>query len=86
VLRFIDERFRPGVLVTDEDISAYYKEHGAELRKAYPKDTTLEALEPKIREILIGQRVNQNFEEWLNQTRRRTRVAYRDAAFEVPKP
>jgi peptidyl-prolyl cis-trans isomerase SurA len=82
VLRFIDERFRPGVLITDEDVHAYYQEHSAELRKAYPQLRTLEALEAKIREILTGQRVNQNFEEWLTEARRRTRIAYRDAAFQ----
>jgi peptidyl-prolyl cis-trans isomerase SurA len=82
VLRFIDERFRPGVLITEEDVRAYYEEHRAELQKAYPQLRTVEALEPKIREILTGQRVNQNFEDWLNETRRRTRIVYRDAAFQ----
>jgi hypothetical protein len=30
---------------------------------------------------MIGEQVNKNFEEWLDQTRRRTRVEYREAAF-----
>jgi hypothetical protein len=81
VLRFIDQRFRPGVLVTDEDVRAYYDEHRAELQKANPKNSTIAALEPKIRETLTGEQVNKNFEEWLDQTRRRTRVEYREAAF-----
>lgn len=81
VLRFIDERFRPGVLVTDEDVQAYYDQHRAELVRSNPKSTTLEALEPKIRELITGERVNQNFEEWLNQSRRRTRVQYLPVAF-----
>ena len=82
VLRFIDERFRPGVLVTDEDVKSYYDTHRAELQKANPKNNSLEALDPKIRETLSGERVNQNLEEWLDQTRRRTRIQYREAAFQ----
>ena len=78
VLRFIDERFRPGVLVTDEDVRAYYEANGAELQKANPKNSSLEALDPTIRETLIGERVNQNFEEWLTNTRQRLRIEYRD--------
>jgi hypothetical protein len=78
VLRFIDERFRPGVLVTDEDVRAYYEANLAELQKANPKNSSREALEPTIRETLIGERVNQNFEEWLTNTRQRLRIEYRD--------
>jgi hypothetical protein len=76
VLRFIDERFRPGVLVTDEDVAAYYQQHRAE----FPANSNLEALEPKIREILTGERVNQVFEEWLSQMRKNMRIEYRVAA------
>jgi hypothetical protein len=78
VLRFIDERFRPGVLVTDEDVRAYYEANLAELQKANPKNSSREALESTIRETLIGERVNQNFEEWLTNTRQRLRIEYRD--------
>jgi hypothetical protein len=81
VLRFIDERFRPAVLVTDEDVAAYYDQHRAELLRQNPKNSTLEALSQQIREAIAGQRVNEAFEEWLNQTRSQTRVQYRPAAF-----
>jgi len=83
VLHFIDRRFRPGVLVTDEDVSAYYQEHRAELQKASPKNRSLEALEPSIREILTGDRINQLFEEWVAQKRKSTRIEYREAAFKT---
>jgi peptidyl-prolyl cis-trans isomerase SurA len=81
VLHFIDRRFRPGVLVTDEDVSAYYQQHRAELQKAFPKDSSLEAVEPSIRETLTGERVNQFFDQWVEQKRKATRIEYRDAAF-----
>jgi hypothetical protein len=81
VLRFIDQRFRPGVLVTDEDVAAYYRDHRAELQKAYPQNNSLEALTPKIRETLTGEHINQAFEEWLAETRRAARIEYREQAF-----
>ena len=81
VLRFIDQRFRPGVLVTEDEVRAYYEEHRAELEKANPRNSSLEALQDKIRETITGERINTNFEEWLDETRRRTRIEYRDAAF-----
>jgi peptidyl-prolyl cis-trans isomerase SurA len=81
VLRFIDQRFRPGILVTDEDVRAYYDEHKNELQKAYPQNNSIEALDAKIREIIVGERVNRSFEEWLTQTRAQTHIEYREAAF-----
>lgn len=81
VLRFIDQRFRPGVLVTDEDVRTYYAQHREELQKVHPQNNSIEALDSEIREIVVGDRVNQNFDEWLKQTRGRTRIEYRDAAF-----
>ena len=66
------------MLVTDEDVRAYYEANRAELQKANPKNSSLEALEPTIRETLIGERVNQSFEEWLANSRQRIRIDYRD--------
>ena len=82
VLRFIDQRFRPGVLVTDDEVREYYDQHRAELQKANPKNNSFEVLQEKIRETMTGERVNTNFEEWLDETRRRTRIDFRDAAFQ----
>jgi parvulin-like peptidyl-prolyl isomerase len=82
VLRFIDQRFRPGVLVSDEEVRAYYDEHLAELKREYPRNNTFEELAPKIRASLEGERINQNFAQWLDQTRKRTRIEYREVAFQ----
>jgi hypothetical protein len=81
VLRFIDLRFRAGVLVTDDEAVQYYREHRADLEKAYPRDQTQEALLPKIRDIMTGERINQAFEDWLVETRRGVRIDYRQQAF-----
>ena len=82
VLRFIDERFRPAVIVTDEEVQTYYDQHQAELIRQYPHDRTFEALDPKIRTLLEGQRINDQFNEWLAAARKRTRVEYRQEALQ----
>ena len=82
VLRFIEERFRPGVLVTDEEVRAYYDARQADLKRQFPQWKTYEALAPKIRTSLEGERLNANFEQWLAQVRQRNRVEYRQGAFQ----
>ena len=37
VLRFIDQRFRNGVLVSDDEVHAYYDQHAAELKRKAPE-------------------------------------------------
>jgi peptidyl-prolyl cis-trans isomerase SurA len=82
VIRFIDQRFRPGVLVTDEEVRAYYDQHLAELKREYPQNNSFEELAPKIRASLEGERINQSFAQWLDQARKRARIEYREAAFQ----
>jgi len=81
VLQYIDERFRGGIVVTDEDVRSYYEQHGAELRRQYPKDSSFEALAPKIRASLEGERINKSFDEWLDQARKSYRVEFKQGAF-----
>jgi hypothetical protein len=82
VLKFIDQRFRPGVLVTDQEIADYYKQHKAELDRQFPQLKTYQAMEPKIRASLEGDRLNQNFDQWLAEARKRDRIVYRQEAFQ----
>jgi hypothetical protein len=82
VLDFIDQRFRPGVLVTDDQIKSYYDQHRADLARQFPQLKTYEALEPKIRASLEGEQVNQNFDDWLAAARKRDRIVYREGAFQ----
>ena len=81
VLKFIDARFKPGVLVTDDEVRNYYNQHLAEIRREYPQFKTYEAAEAKVRALLEGERMNQNFEQWLAQARKRIRIEYRQGAF-----
>jgi len=81
VLRFIDQRFRPAVIVTDEEVQAYYNQHLADLRRQYPQDNSFDVLSPKIRSLLEGQRINESFNQWLEEARKRHRIEYRQEAF-----
>jgi hypothetical protein len=76
VLRFIEQRFQPGVMVTDEQVRGYYDQH-PEVRKA-----SFAIAAPEIRKTLEGEQVNTQFEAWLEEARKGQRVEFREAAFQ----
>lgn len=82
VLRFIEERFRPAVLITDDAMKTYYDQHLTELRKQNPKDSSFETLEPKIREQLASAEVDKQFDAWLTEKRQDDRVTFRQDVFQ----
>jgi hypothetical protein len=80
VLQFINERFLPGVLVSDDDVRKYYDQHMAELKRQYPGDSTFATLEPKIRESLEGEQTNKQFTAWLEEARSRVWIEFHEEA------
>jgi len=82
VLRFIDQRFRNGVIVTDEDVRSYYDRHLADLKNEYRQNSSFEALQPKIRASIEGERINQNFAQSMEQARKNVQIRYLQGAFE----
>ena len=78
VLRFIDARFRPAVLITDEQIETYFRDHQAALARAHPGKTSLDDLREDIRDLLTGEKVNQLFFAWLEEQRQSTKVQFRE--------
>lgn len=78
VLRFIDARFRPAVLVTDDEIEKYYRDHRTALRREYP-GKSLDDLRDPIRDILSGDRVNKLFFAWLDEQRKDSKIKYLEA-------
>ena len=76
VLRFIDQRFRPGVIVSAEEVRDYYDQHLAELRRSYPKDSSFGALQKTIEESMEGEKINQQFEAWLDEARKGARIVF----------
>jgi hypothetical protein len=81
VLRFIDERFKPGVLVTDDEIEKYYHDHAAELQREYP-GKSLDELREKIRDILTAQGVDKQFFSWLDYQRKDNKIQYLETDLE----
>lgn len=75
VLRFIDLRFKPAVLVTDDEVEKYYRDHTTALNHQYP-GKSLDDLRDQIRDIIAGERVNQLFFTWLNEQRKDTKIQY----------
>lgn len=78
VLHFIEDRFRPAVMVTEQQIEDYYAAHRAELEAANPEANTLEDLRRSVEDTLAGGQVNQLFEQWLTQARTEAHVEYRE--------
>jgi parvulin-like peptidyl-prolyl isomerase len=81
VLDFIDERFRPAVLITDQQVQAYYESHLPELQKRHPRDYSFKTLEPAIRKQLEEEQINKQFDTWLQETRKAAQIRFLDGAF-----
>lgn len=80
VLRFIDARFRPAVLVTDDDTENYYKEHATAFKREHPGKSSLEDVRAEINDILSAQQVNKLFFAWLDEQRKETKITYLEAS------
>ena len=78
VLGFIDARFRPAVVVTDQEIQQYYKEHEAALKREHPPAKSAADLRSEIEQIVAGTRVSQLLDEWLKDQRTQIRIEYLD--------
>jgi peptidyl-prolyl cis-trans isomerase SurA len=79
VLRFVDQRFRPAVQMTDEDIEKYYREHVSQFQKAgSSQPESLEEARGEIQQSISGDRMNQLFYAWLEQRRKGTVIQYRE--------
>ena len=76
VLRFIDARFRPAVLVNDSEIQKYYREHKAQLRRKNGSTPALDDASEQIRETITGEKVNDLFFSWLDEKRKTNKVVF----------
>lgn len=75
LLRFIEVRFRNGIQVSDAEIKSYYEKtmlpEYAERHVTPPK---LEAISPRIEEVLLQQQVGNLLRDWLTSLRAQGRV------------
>ncbi|MGA8025932.1 MAG: hypothetical protein WB992_02220 [Bryobacteraceae bacterium] len=76
ILRFIDIRFKPAVIVNDDEIEKYYRNHAAALRREHPGKSSLDDLREQIRDILAGERVNQQLFAWLDEQRKSSKIQF----------
>jgi hypothetical protein len=84
ILRFIEQRFRQGISISPQEISTYYHDT---LLPQYAKGETIPTLDKvsaRIQEILLQQRVNGMFDEWLNNLRKQGDVEVLDPSLESP--
>ena len=90
VLNFIEQRFRAGIHVGDEEIRAYYNDQLLPLYPAGEKPPALETVSKRIEEILLQQRVTVLFDDWLNNLRQEGDVEIMDSEYEAlasrPRP
>jgi len=83
VLHFIEQRFRPAVLVSEQESDAYYRAHAADFRDPQTgKIPLIDAVRDQIQDILAAPKVTKEFEDWLDRARKRTKVEYREASLE----
>jgi hypothetical protein len=76
-LRLIDLRFRPFVSVTEDEIEEYYRTKLLPQTRASGADEpALEAVSSKIRTILTEEKVNSSLNQWLQDTRRHSKIEY----------
>ncbi|MBV9155828.1 MAG: hypothetical protein JO097_06180, partial [Acidobacteriaceae bacterium] len=78
ILRFIDVRFKPAVMVTNEEIEKYYRDHAEALRRQNPGKSSLDDLRAQIQEILAGEKVNQTFFAWLDEQRKNSKIRFHE--------
>jgi peptidyl-prolyl cis-trans isomerase SurA len=76
--RMIDLRFRPSIQISSADVEKYYREQI--LPKLPASDPLgLNAAAPKIREILIQEKINQLLNSWLETLRSQTQIRIFDS-------
>jgi len=75
MMKFIEVRLRPNVHVQPEEVEAYYRNQVLpDMEKAGIKVVTLQEVEPKIRELLVQQHMDELLDAWLHNLRQQTQI------------
>jgi peptidyl-prolyl cis-trans isomerase SurA len=84
ILRFIEQRFRQGISISAQEIETYY--HNTLLPQYAKGETipTLDLVSNRIQEILLQQRVNVLFDDWLGNLRKQGDIEVLDPELEAP--
>jgi hypothetical protein len=78
ILRFIEVRFKPATMVSDEEVQKYFDAHVLELRRANRRKSTVDDFRQQIEDILSGEKVNQQFSTWLDEKRKDAKIQIRE--------
>lgn len=75
MMNFIEVRLRPNVHVQPEEVEAYYRKQVVpDLEKAGAKVVTFQEVEPKIRELLVQQHMDELLDAWLHNLRQQSQI------------
>ena len=75
MMNFIEVRLRPNVHVQPEEVEAYYRAQVLpDMEKAGVKVVTLQEIEPKIRELLVQEHMDELLDAWLHNLRQQTQI------------
>ena len=80
ILSFIELRFRQGIRITPEEIETYYRETLLPQYSAGQTAPPLPQVSSRIEEILLQQRVNELFGNWLTNLRSQGQIEVLDTA------
>ena len=80
VLRFINVRFATGTPILDAEVRTYYQQHLPEFKRAGEPKLDLESLRPEIEQAITGERVNQQFFAWLDESEKNAPIVYNEEA------
>ena len=85
VLRFIEQRFRSAVRISDKQISDYYTTTMLpEYARQHATPPALDTLHDRIQELLLQQQVSTMLDDWLKSLRESGRVRILQQGQEVP--
>jgi peptidyl-prolyl cis-trans isomerase SurA len=85
ILSFIEQRFKQGLSIPQQDVEAYY--HNTLVPQYQTGQTVppLEVVAPRIEEILLQRQVNAMFSSWLDSLRKQGDVEVLDPALQSPE-
>ena len=75
MMNFIEVRLRPNVHVQPEEVEAYYRKQVVpDLERVGAKVVTFQEVEPKIRELLVQQHMDELLDAWLHNLRQQSQI------------
>ena len=64
--------------IPDPEVRAYYQQHLPDLKRAGTQKIDLESLRPEIEKTITGERINQQFFAWLDESEKNTPITYNE--------